>query len=233
MSAAAAVKPPPSPKAAPATDLERLHADRAGLTGKLVRLKASSARLREAANAEAAVLREIDDLTRADAAAMTAWAAGCCVGDVPVPDQKQRRALAEKLTTAKAAAAAAVGAGHDIDHQISLINQQIAGVSQSIDKAALDIMQAEFGHFREQYAAAMALGGKLAAKIHGLCSFFANEGRRLTDRGEHEAGKRFLAQAEAMTAIRIAKPDVSHGEIIEAADNWSRRLAALRKGALS
>jgi hypothetical protein len=222
--------PPPLSKPALAAALELLHADRAGLAGRLAGLTASSTRLRETANAEAAVLLEIDALTRADAAAMTAWASGGCVGDVPVPDQKQRRALAEKLAAAQAATAAAVGAGQDIDHQIGQLNQQIASASRSIEKAALDVMHTEFNAVREQHAAAMAEGSKLAAKIHGLCSFLSNEGRRLIDRGEHEAGKRLLVRAEAMTAIKIAKPDVSHGEIIEAANDWLRRLAMLRKG---
>jgi hypothetical protein len=82
----------------PATPLERLHADRAGLASELAGLNASSARLRETGAAEAAVLREIGEMGSAEIAAMTAWAsAGCVVGDQPVPDQKQRRALAEKL----------------------------------------------------------------------------------------------------------------------------------------
>src|SRR3979411_1314872 len=90
--------------AEPATVLEQLHADRAGLTGELAGLQASSARLRETANAEAAVLREIGEMGSAEIATMTAWASAGCAGEQPVPDLKQRRALAEKLGAAQSAA---------------------------------------------------------------------------------------------------------------------------------
>src|SRR5712671_2012522 len=126
---AAPATKPLTAAAEPATPLEQLHADRAGLASELAGLNTSSARLRETANAEAAVLREIGELGSAEIAAMTAWASSGCVGDPPAPDQKQRRALAEKLSAAQSAAAAAKGAGQDIDHQIGELNHRLATIS--------------------------------------------------------------------------------------------------------
>jgi DNA repair exonuclease SbcCD ATPase subunit len=216
-----------------ATPLERLHADRAGLTSELAGLNASSARLRETANAEAAVLQEIGAMGSAEIAAMTAWASAGCVGDAPAPDLKQRRALAEKLATAQSAAAAAKGAGADIDHQIGELNDRLRNIAAQIEKAALDAMQADFSTLNDQHLAATEAVRKVAAKMHGLCSYLTNEGRRLIDRGDHEAGKRYLARAEAFTGIKLASPGVTQGEIIEAANDWSRRAAALRSGSPS
>jgi DNA repair exonuclease SbcCD ATPase subunit len=210
--------------------LEQLHADRAGLTGELTGLQASSARLRETANAEAAVLREIGEMGSAEIAAMTAWASAGCAGEQPAPDLKQRRALAEKLAAAQSAAAAAKGAGQDIDAKIVSINGELADLSRVIEKAALDAMQADFGGLSAQHLAATEALRKISAKLYGLCSYLANEGRNRIDRGDHEAGKAYLARAEALNGIKLPNPGVTQGEIIEAANDWSRRAAALRSG---
>jgi len=213
--------------------LEKLHADRAGLIGELAVLNASSARLRETANAEAAVLREIGEMGSAEIAAMTAWASGGCAGEQPVPDLKQRRALAEKLAAAQAAATAAKAAGTDIDNQIGELNNRLRTVAAQIEKASLDAMQGDFRSLNDQHLAATEVIRKITAKLHGLCSYLSNEGRRRIDRGEHEAGKAYLARAEALTSIKLASPGVTQGEIIEAAHDWSRRAAALRAGPAS
>ena len=230
---AASATKPLTPATEPATALEQLHADRAGLTRELTGLQASSARLRETANAVAAVSAEIGAMGSAEIAAMTAWASAGCVGEQPAPDLKLRRALGEKLAAAQSAAAAAVGAGQDIDAKIANINHELAGISQAIEKATLDAMQAEFRGLGDQHLAATEAIRKLTAKLHGLCSFLSNEGRRRIDRGEHEAGKAYLARAEALTSIKLASPGVTQGEIIEAANDWARRAAALRSGSTS
>ena len=59
-----------TPAPQPATPLERLHADRSGLASELAALNASSARLNETANAEAAVLRVIGAMGSAEIAAI-------------------------------------------------------------------------------------------------------------------------------------------------------------------
>jgi hypothetical protein len=230
---ATATKPLTSSVTEPATTLECLHADRAGLAGELAALNASSARLRETANAEAAVLAEIGAMGSAEISAMKEWASGGCVGDQPAPDQTQRRALAEKLAAAQVAATAAKGAGSDIDAQIRQRNERFLTISAQIEKAALDAMQVEFRDLSDQHLAAVEVTRKLVAKLHGLCSFLSNEGRRLIDRGELDAGRQYLARAEALTGVKLASPGVTQGEIIEAANDWSRRGAALRKGPAS
>jgi hypothetical protein len=215
-----ATQPNPTEHSSP---LEQLHADRAGLTRELVGLQASSARLRETANAEATVLREIGEMGSSEIAAMTSWASGGCVGDAPAPDLKQRRALAEKLAAEQSAAAAAKGAGQDIDAKIVSINHELAGISQAIEKATLDAMQADFRGLNDQHLAATEAIRKLTAKLHGLCSYLSKEGRRRIERGEHETGKAYLSRAEALTGVKLPSPGVSQYEIIEAANDWARR----------
>jgi DNA repair exonuclease SbcCD ATPase subunit len=228
-----ATKSLPSSTIEPATPLEQLHADRAGLTGELAALNASSARLHQAANAEAALLAEIGALGSDEISAMKAWASAGCLGDAPAPDQKQRRALAEKLAAAQSAGAAAKGAGQDIDNQIDELNNRLRAVSVQIEKAALDVMQVDFHALNDQHIATTEVIRKITAKLHGLCSYLSNEGRRRIDNGAHEGGKRYLARAEALTSIKLASPGVTQGEIIEAANDWSRRAAALRNGSAS
>jgi hypothetical protein len=204
------------PATEPATPLERLHADRAGLTSELDALNASSARLSETANAEAAVLREIGAMGSAEIAAMTAWASGGCVGDPPAPDQKQRRALAEKLAAAQAAAAAAKGAGADIDAQIRQLSERSLAISAEIDQAIFDQVGQEHGQIIAEYRTACERCGQLAAKISGLAMYYRDAGQ--------------LQQASVISATKLPNPGTNRLEIMAAADAWGRRISALRKG---
>jgi hypothetical protein len=225
----------PAPKSltsAPApTALTVLYADRQLIADELAALQASSGRLNQAAASEAVVLREIGEMGSAEIAAMTAWAFAGCVGDPPAPDLKQRRALAEKLATAQSAAAAAKGAGADIDRQIGELNDRLRDIGAQIEKATLDAMQADFHGLNNQHLAATEALRKVSARMLGLCSYLANEGRRRCDHGDQEGGKRYLARAEALNSIKLANPGVTQGEIIEAATDWSRRASTLRSGA--
>jgi hypothetical protein len=219
----------------PATQLAELHRDRAGLTSELAGLNASAARLRETAASEAGVLAEIGAMGSAEIVAMTTWASAGCIGDPPAPDQKQRRALAEKLATAQSAAAAAKGAGQDIDHQIGELNNRLRAIGSQIEIAVLDAAELEFAEVCRQNAAYVELLRQSSLSVFGLCSFLSTEGRRLMDRADTEGGKRHLARAEAIaaTANKLPKPGVSQVEIAAAANEWARRIAALRKGPAS
>jgi hypothetical protein len=211
----------------PTTALERLLSDRAGLTRELAVLNASSARLKETAS-EAAVLAEIGAMGSAEIAAMTAWASGGCVGDAPAPDQKQRRALAEKLATAQTAATAAKGAGADIDHQISELNNRLHAIGAQIEQTVWDTLETDHGHIIAQYRAACEHGSQLAAKIHGLASYYGDAGRTLISHGDQDAGGKYLQRASALTNIKLPNPGVSRHEIEAAALEWGRRAAALK-----
>lgn len=227
--AATATKPLTAPTE-PATPLERLHAERAELTSELAALNASSARLRETANAEAAVLKEIGAMGSAEIAAVTAWASGGCVGDQPPPDLKLRRSLGEKLAAAQAAVTAAKGAGADIDQKVVVLNERLRVIGAWIEEAALDAMQAEVTDIRSEHLAAVERVRKSSVKLLGLCSYLSNEGRRRIDHGDVEGGKRYLAKAEAMNAIKLPGGGVTQGEIIEAANDWSRLISKHRAG---
>lgn len=232
MSPAAAVKiqtPPDIPLTA-IEQLQQLHSDRARLTGERDVLNTSSAKLRAAAQAEPAVIREIGEMGSAEIAAMTAWASTGCRGEQPMPDLKHRRVLAEKLAAAQAVGASATGAIQDVEHQIGQVNHQLTAINQLIEQAALDIMQDEMMMVREQYAATIEVVRTLAAKQLSLTSYFSGEGRRLIDRGDVEAGKRYLARAEALSRLTMADPGVTQGEIIAALNDHTIRAAALRNG---
>lgn len=215
----------------PTTALESLLSSRAGLTGELAQRNATHARLRALGLVEAAVRQELDELSKADIEAVSTWAASSGgEGEPPAPDLAQRRALGAKLASAQAAANAATGSLHDLDDQIRELNAQLADVEKAIERAALDIAEREFSEIREQHAATMAAGSKLAARMHGLCSYLSNNGRTLIDRGDQAGGRTYLGRAEAMTAIKLPQGGVSQHEIFAAAENWARRIAALRKG---
>jgi hypothetical protein len=232
MASATKIQPLSADKSA--TALERLHADRARVAGELAVLSASSARLRGTANAEAAVVREIGEMGNADIAAMTAWASAGCIGDPPAPDLKQRRAIAEKLAAVQAAAAAAKGAGQDIDYQIGQLNEELATLSRQIDAAALDAMQAEFMEIHGQHRIAVESLRTLTAKLTGLCSHFTEQGRHLIDvGGNREAGQRYFARAEALNTVKLTDPGLTHLEMLEGASFWANRAAALSKGSAS
>ena len=213
------------------TPLERLHRDRAAVGDELAALQASAARLRETANAEAAVLQEIGELGSAEIAVMTAWAANGCVGDPPAPDQKQRRALAEKLSTAQAAATAAKGAGQDIDQKIAEMSERLQVVDFEIEETVFAMVGAEHDAILTAYEANCEQGRKLAAKIHGLANFYGATGRGLIGRGNELAGIAYARRCQALTSIKLPNPGVSLLEIEAASAVWSRRFAALRRNA--
>ena len=219
----------------PATSLERLHADRAGLAGELDILHRSAARLRDAASGEAAVLREIVEMGTTELAAMTAWATAGAAGEPPTPDLKQRRAVAERLVAAQAAAAAANGAGEDIAHQVQEMTQRIKIVTERIDAAVLDSVADEFLDLCQQNSVAVEQLRLVSLRIFGLCSYLSTEGRRRNDGADTAGGKQYLARAEqlANAANKLPKPGVSHVEIAGAADTWGRHVANLRRGPLS
>jgi hypothetical protein len=140
----------------PSTALERLHADRAGLIQRLEQISATHARLRALGLVEAAVRQELDALSKADIQAVTGWAASGGEGEPPSADLAQRRALGAKLASAQAAANAATGSLHDLDHEIRELTAQLADAEKAIERAALDIAEREFSEIRGQHAAAMA-----------------------------------------------------------------------------
>lgn len=219
------------PPAEPSTALERLLSDRAGLGGELERLSATHARLRAAALTEAAVLQEIGDLGKAEIAATVAWATAGGAGDPPVPDTDKRRTLAAKLATAQAAAVAATGSLPDLDHQIRGLTERLTDLEKAIELAAFDVAEREFRELVKQHAALMAEGGKLAARIHGMRACVSNHGRSLIDRGDAASGRQYLSRSEAMGSIKLALPSFNQHEQFAAAESWSRRIMALRKGA--
>ncbi|SHN86924.1 hypothetical protein [Bradyrhizobium erythrophlei] len=227
--AATATKPlTPAPQ--PATPLERLHAERASLARELDGLNAGVARLRETANAEAAVRAELDELGRIETGAMLKWATEGCHGEAPRSDQQTRIRLAQKLNAAQAAAAAAKGAGADIHQKIAALNDRLRSISAQIEQAIFDKMETEHGHVITQYRANCEQGSKLAAQIHGLASFYGDAGRTLISRGDQDAGTMYLQRASALTNIKLPNPGVNRHEIEAAASNWGRRAAALRSG---
>lgn len=216
----------------PATPLKRLHRDRAGVASDLATLNASSARLRQTVASETAVLQEIGEMGSVEIAAMTAWASGGCVGEPPAPDLTQRRVLAERLSVAQSAAAAAKGAGEDINHRIGELNQQLISVNERIEVAALDALQAEFGIIFDQHRVAVENTRVLTAKLAGLARYFADQGREQIDvRNNGEAGRRYFVRGEALAINRLTDPGITHVEILEAVAFWAARYAALRKGA--
>jgi hypothetical protein len=206
----------PAQPAIPPTALERLHRDRAGLTSELAALNASSARLNEAANAEAAVLREIGAMGSVEIAAMTAWASGGCVGDQPTPDLKLRRTLGEKLAAAQAAATAAKGAGEDINHQISQHTERLALINDQIEQAIFDQVEHEHGDVISEYVGVCERGSQLATKISGLALLFRETGQN--------------QRAAVIFATKLPTVSTNPREVQLAADSWGRRIADLRKG---
>jgi hypothetical protein len=220
----------PALPAEPTTALEALRQARAVAAQKLSELNDAAARLREAAAGEAAVLAEIDALAAADVETMKAWASGGCLGEAPKPDQSKRIVLGQQLNAAQASSAAAKGAAADIDQQIGELNDRLRVISDQIEKAALDAMQGEFSNLNAQHLAATEALRRVSARMHGLCSYLSNEGRSRIDKGDQEAGRVYFSRAEALTSIKLANPGVTQGEIIRAANDWSRRAADLRKG---
>jgi hypothetical protein len=180
------------------------------------------------------VLREIAAMGTADIAGMTAWASAGCIDDPPAPDLTQRRALAEKLAAAQAAAAAAKGAGQDIGDQVAQLTDQLASYDKQIDAAALDAMQAEWTEIHRQHRIAVESTRTLTAKLTGLCGYFTDQGRHLTDvRGNREAGRSYFVRAEGLATIKLTDPGLTHFEMLEGVSFWSNRAAALIKGSAS
>jgi hypothetical protein len=217
----------------PATALEMALQHRAGLADELATLNASSARLKETAASEAAVLREIDAMGAAEIAGMTEWATGGCIGDAPRPDQNKRIILGQKLNAAQAAATAAKGACADIGQKIAGLNERLCAIGAQIEEAIFDKLETEHGFIIDQYRVICENGSKLAAQIHGLANFYGEKGRNLISHGDQDAGTKYLQSASALTSIRLPSPGVTRHEIEAAAHEWGRRAADLRNGSSS
>jgi hypothetical protein len=203
----------------PATPLERLHADRAGLADKLADLNLAAAKLRETSAAEAAVLAEIDALAAADVASMREWASAGCLGDFPRSDQAKRLALAQQLNAAQAAATAARAAAADIDAQIVQLSDRGRSIGNEIEQAVFDLVGSEHSDVIAEYTKVCERCGQLAAKISGLAMYYRDAGH--------------LQQAAVLSATKLANPGTNRLEIMAAADAWGRRITALRRGQTS
>jgi hypothetical protein len=221
----------PTPR--PATASEKLHSDRASLTRELAALTASAAKLRETGAGEAAAQSELDELGRTEIAEMTKWATEGCHGSAPSSNQQKRIVLGQQLNAAQLAAAAAKGAGADLDLRIADLNSRLQAIGRQIEEISLDAMETEHGHIIAQYRANCEHGSKLAAQIHGLASYYGDKGRNLISRGEQDAGMAYLQRASALTNLKLPNPGVTRGEIEAAAHEWGRRAAALRSGSSS
>lgn len=208
-----------TPATEPATPLERLYCDRAGLTGELAALNASSAKLHAAANAEASVVAEITALGAAEIESMTKWGRAGCIGDAPRADQNKRIMLGQKLNAAQASAAAAVGAGQDIGHEITQLTAQLHDISERIEQAVLDCIERDHDEVIAEYAKACEIASKCATRIAGLASFHRDAGH--------------LQRAAAIIGMKLPKVTTSPTEVQAAANDWSRRAAALRSGSAS
>ena len=228
MAATAKLVTPPATE--PPTALHQLHADRAGLTRELTALTASATKLREAGAGEAAAQSQLDELGRTEIAAMVAWASNGCRGEAPKADQQTRIRLGQQLNAAQLAAAAAKGAGADIDQKIADLNSRLQAIGRQIEEISLDTMETEHGNIIARYRENCEHGAKLAAAIHGLASFFGDTGRNLISRGEQQAGTAYLQRASALTNLKLPSPGVTRHEIEAAAHEWGRRAATLRAG---
>jgi hypothetical protein len=214
----------------PTTALTALLADRAGLAAEAKRLAGVLARLQTEAAAGDALNAELDRLAETETNEMKAWAAGGCVGPAPKGKQAERQAIAIKMATTNATAAAARAAIADTDAKIAELNNRFRAISAQIDHAVFDTMETEHSQIIHQYAAACEHGAQLAAKIHGLANYYGETGRRLISQGDSDAGAVYLQRGQALTGAKLPSPGVSRHEIEAAASGWSRRAATLRNG---
>src|SRR5450432_3513128 len=144
-------RPPALPTDKPVSPLARLHRERTVIMGELAVLNVSAARLRQTENAEAAVHREFADLSSSEIDAVANWAKSP-IGEPPPPDQKLRRALAEKLAVAQSAAAAAKAnaKAQDIGQHTAELNQRLIAINVEIEVAVLDAVELEFANVCRQ-----------------------------------------------------------------------------------
>ena len=230
---AATATKPLTPPTEPATPLQRAIQSRTLVTDEIARLTGISARLTAEANGEAALLTQLADLGKAETAEMQAWANAGATTAAPAAKSAERQSIATKLAASRAKADAARATIADIDGQIAEQNRHLRTIGDLIEKASLEVLQEDFSALHDQHLAAVEVLRKVTAKMHGLCSYLSNQGRRLIDSGNIEGGKYYLARAETLTGIKLASPGVTQGEIIQAAGNWSNRAAALRSGSAS
>lgn len=214
-----ATKPLTPSTTEPATPLTRLFSDRAGITHALDDLNRAAARLRETGASEAAVEAEIEELGRTEIAQMTKWAREGCHGDAPRSDQQKRIVLGQKLNAAQSAAAAAMGAGVDIDAQIVQQTERLATINAEIEQAIFDLIEREHGDVISEYVGVCERGSQLATQISGLALFYRETGNN--------------QRAAVIFSTKLPAVSTNPREVQLAADAWSRRVAALRSGSAS
>jgi hypothetical protein len=237
MSAAAANQSTPLATTAPPSAIEQLYAARRKLAESIISKNDALVRLRDEASREAALIDEVTTIAAAETAEMRHWADGGCIGDAPTGKQAERKIIATKLAAAKATSSAARGALDDIVEELRRLHADHAQVDQDIRVAALDLMATEGELITKQYVAAVEATNTLMADLMGLRGHLAEQGRQLTDRGDHEAGRAYFLRATALseTTTRLEKEHfgATKAAVDSSAQKWSRRADALRKGPTS
>jgi hypothetical protein len=146
---------------------------------------------------------------------MTKWGRGGCLGAAPRSDQNKRIMLGQMLNAAQASAAAAVGAGQDIGHEITQLTAQLHDINERIEQAVFDCIERDHNDVIAEYAKACETASKCATQIAGLASFHRDAGH--------------LQRAAAIIGTKLPKVTTSPTEVQAAADAWSRRAATLRR----
>jgi hypothetical protein len=203
----------------PATPLERLRQDRAGLTHELAELTGVAAKLRATASAGDALSAELDKLAEIETAEVKVWAAGLCVGPAPKFKSAERQALAVKMAATNATADAARGALADTDAQVADLTERLAFLNDHIEQAIFDQIEREHGDVVSEFVEAIEKGSQLATRISGLALLFRETGNS--------------QRAAAIFATKLPAVSTNPREVQLASDAWARRVAALRSGSPS
>jgi hypothetical protein len=94
---------------------------------------------------------------------------------------------------------------------------------QTIETAALDLMDAEADTIISEYTGLTEAANSLTAKLIGLRAYLAEQGRKLTDRGDHEAGRRYFNRASTLAAVKLLESGATAPQIEAAMQSWSQR----------
>jgi hypothetical protein len=208
-----------TPSAVPATALEQALQDRAGLAQEAERLAGALSRLQTEAAAGASLHDELAKLSETETTEMKCWAAGGCEGPPPKGKQAERQAIAVKMAGTSAVAAAALGAIHDVEHQVKENRERLALINNEIEQAIFDQIEREHSDVVAEYAQVCKRGSQLATKISGTALYFKEAGNP--------------GRAVVIFNTKLPQITTNPHEVKAAADEWSRRAAALRGGSPS
>ena len=207
--------------------LADLKSRRAALAERLAALHDTRDRLRAAEQDETDALQAIGAIDAAERLAMAAWAEAGGHGNGPALDHDARTTATRRLAIAQAKAAAARGAGRDVEAQIVATTAEGADVAAQIERAALADLVEQFDTERAGLATLATEVRERVGRTFGCAQLIREHADAHRDAGRAGEARALYAMLEQLGAVPPLDFVPSVGEVAAGLPAWASRYGEL------